>query len=273
MAVFLVMRLEENGSLRSFLNAQQGVSLTRARELTIDIILGLEFLHHQNIVHGDLKPDNILLDSNLRAHVADFGLCRVGGPGVRFFGRWGSPGYESPEQLMGNVEWDFRTDYFVLGVMFCQMLEVSHPFGENIPMIERNVMRLAYKLPIMPQTANLFVRALLCKMDRRLSVESIQRHPFINHHIDATIASYEPYIKIVNDIPELEFFDGVNFFPPIPYIDAPVIEEQVRNCFFFFPFPKYINLGSNANRSIILGARRHRVPMVSSEFCMQFFVR
>lgn len=108
----------------------------------MDMIIGLQFLHAQNIVHGDLKPDNVFLDSCMRANIGDFGMCLEVDPNVPFLDVYGTKGYRSPEQLYRTVPWDHRTDYFVLGIMFCEMVSVNHPFGGRTEEIEASVKAL-----------------------------------------------------------------------------------------------------------------------------------
>lgn len=211
--------------------------LNWSRNLTIDIVLGLEYLHVQNIIHGDLKPDNILLDTNLRAHIADFGISRIVSPGVQFYGRWGTAGYQSPEQLIGNIALDHRIDYFVVGIMLCQMLTMKHPFGTDCTMIEKNVLEMKYKMPeLLPDSGKSFVRKLLCPMEYRLNVATIQKHPFIFRHVDVTLASYVPYEKVYEYIPEIEFYDNINFFKSISGLEEPIVSSH--NFLTYRPFVK-----------------------------------
>lgn len=74
--VFIILRYEANWCLENLLRRHKLLTLDFARSLTVQIILGLQYLHGLNIAHGDLKPENILLDKNFCAHVADFGLSR-----------------------------------------------------------------------------------------------------------------------------------------------------------------------------------------------------
>jgi len=106
------------------------LSPERAIHIFLQILEGIGFAHKYRIVHGDIKPSNILLDRQGRVKVADFGLAfAVGGerdadlPG-------GTPQYMSPEQIL-NLRVDTRSDIYALGVTLFQMLTGRLPYGEK----------------------------------------------------------------------------------------------------------------------------------------------
>lgn len=74
--VFIILRFEQNSSLDQLLLQFKKFAMNYTRTVTTDMLLGLKYLHQQNIVHGDLKPANVLIDLNYRAHLSDFGLAR-----------------------------------------------------------------------------------------------------------------------------------------------------------------------------------------------------
>lgn len=153
MSIFIVLRLERNGSLTDFLNRHRSpLPLDVARNITVDIILGLTFLHNRNIIHGDLKPDNILLDENFRGIIGDFGLSLMNKSGehCEYFGEWGTPTFQAPEQLIEKCVWDHRVDYFVVGLILAIMISLTHPFGSTTEEIESNTKAISYKLPDVP---------------------------------------------------------------------------------------------------------------------------
>ena len=95
--------------------------------------------HAQGIIHRDLKPSNVILGSELRVKVLDFGIARMvpagadmslSVPGTIGGGLVGTPGYAAPEQYLSrNV--DGRADLYALGVMIFEMIACRRPFPSN----------------------------------------------------------------------------------------------------------------------------------------------
>lgn len=71
---FLVMNYEENGNLEDFISNHPALCDSEIIKIFIDILQGLIYLKENKIIHGDLKPQNILISSNNSPKLADFGL-------------------------------------------------------------------------------------------------------------------------------------------------------------------------------------------------------
>ena len=71
---FLVMDLEENGNLEAFISDNPNISDSQIITVFIEVLRGLIYLKENKIIHGDLKPQNILLSSSNSPKLADFGL-------------------------------------------------------------------------------------------------------------------------------------------------------------------------------------------------------
>jgi len=127
--IYLVMEFVDGESLDGLITKSV---LTESRSLKIvaDIADALHFAHEKGIVHRDVKPANVLMTSDGRVKVADFGLAylidREGGTTRTGF-LVGSPNYMSPEQAMGQKV-DRRSDIYSLGVVLFRMLTGRVPF-------------------------------------------------------------------------------------------------------------------------------------------------
>jgi serine/threonine protein kinase len=108
---------------------QDRLPLHEAMALVATLAEALHHAHKQGLVHRDIKPGNILLDSNGKPHLADFGLALKEenlGKGPAYAG---TPSYMSPEQARGEGNRvDGRSDIFSLGVVFYELLTGRKPF-------------------------------------------------------------------------------------------------------------------------------------------------
>src|SRR5213076_1251578 len=101
---------------------------------------GLQHAHDAGIVHRDLKPTNVLIHTDGRAMLADFGLARGAGQPTHLTTiglAIGTPGYMAPEQVMGH-DVDRRCDIYAMGVLTFEMLT------GRLPYVGANRMEVAY---------------------------------------------------------------------------------------------------------------------------------
>jgi serine/threonine-protein kinase len=126
---YLVMRYISGGTLQDLLQKGPMAPADVLRYLT-DVGQGLDYAHSLGVVHRDIKPKNILLDTRGNSFISDFGLAKIvrGGSlthsGV---GMIGTPHYMSPEQGRGRSV-DGRSDLYALGVILYEMLTGHVPF-------------------------------------------------------------------------------------------------------------------------------------------------
>ncbi|CAN6456776.1 unnamed protein product [Victoria cruziana] len=133
----LVYEFLPNGSLGEMLHGKKGSHLewsTRCK-IAMEAAKGLCYLHHDCsplIVHRDVKSNNILLDSNLEAHVADFGLAKFlqeSGTSECMSAIAGSYGYIAPEYAY-TLKVDEKSDVYSFGVVLLELLTGKKPVGE-----------------------------------------------------------------------------------------------------------------------------------------------
>lgn len=132
---FLTMPIVRGGSLKDLLDRGRLDVPTTWRYLQ-QITDALQHAHDAGIVHRDLKPANVMLHSDGRALLADFGLARTGGGNLALTTvgfTVGTPGYMAPEQAMGR-ELDRRADIYSLAVMVFEMLTGETPYHGTTPM-------------------------------------------------------------------------------------------------------------------------------------------
>jgi serine/threonine protein kinase/AAA+ ATPase superfamily predicted ATPase len=126
---FIVMEYVDGQSLRDLLNKRQILSVDEAVGYMIQICEGLARAHFAGIIHRDIKPENILIGTDERIKVLDFGLAKLKGISniTKESTRLGTVCYMSPEQANG-MELDSRSDIFSLGILFYELLSGKYPF-------------------------------------------------------------------------------------------------------------------------------------------------
>lgn len=132
---YIVMRLLDAGTL-SELIAQGPVPLEETARIIGQIAEGLDYAHSKGVLHRDVKPSNIMLDSSGNVYITDFGITKLVEGTAQFTatgGLVGTPAYVSPEQGMGQPV-DHRSDIYSLGVVLYEMVTGRTPFQAETPM-------------------------------------------------------------------------------------------------------------------------------------------
>jgi len=126
---YIVFEWVPGSDLRKVLDDQQKLLVNQVVEYGIQICSAVGTAHRAGLVHGDLKPGNILVTPNNQAKVTDFGLARALGASAMDDGEvvWGTPAYFAPEQAAGERVLP-ATDVYAIGIILYEMLTGSVPF-------------------------------------------------------------------------------------------------------------------------------------------------
>ena len=128
---YFVMRYMPNGSLNRVIAGKGKLTLQETAQIVDRIAPALDAAHQLNIIHRDIKPDNILFDFDMHPYISDFGVAKPDkDENPESEGVVGTPGYMSPEQI-NKEDVDERTDVYGLGVVVCQMLSGKPPLGSE----------------------------------------------------------------------------------------------------------------------------------------------
>ncbi len=126
--LFLAMRLVDGDDLATILRREISLGLDRTLALLAPIASALDAAHDHALVHRDVKPGNVLVDSKGHVYLTDFGVTKhIGGDSTDTVGIVGSLDYLAPEQIDGAGV-DARTDVYALGCVLYECLAGRPPF-------------------------------------------------------------------------------------------------------------------------------------------------
>lgn len=187
--LWIAMGFCEGGDLYNALKARKGSFLDERQivEWFVQISMALQYLHERNILHRDLKTQNIFLTKSKIIKLGDLGIARVlDSSNDMATTLIGTPYYMSPE-LFSNKPYNHKSDVWALGCCVYEMTTLKHAFNaKDMNSLVYKILR--GKMPPMPQQyssdLNNLIRAMLDQNPaRRPSVNKILRDPFIKKNI------------------------------------------------------------------------------------------
>ncbi|HJB30273.1 MAG TPA: Stk1 family PASTA domain-containing Ser/Thr kinase [Candidatus Blautia faecavium] len=124
---YIVMELIEGITLKEYIAKKGKLSIKEATSIAIQVSMGLEAAHSHGIVHRDVKPQNIIISTDGKVKVTDFGIARAASSNTISSNVMGSVHYSSPEQVRGGYS-DEKSDIYSLGITMYEMVTGRVPF-------------------------------------------------------------------------------------------------------------------------------------------------
>ena len=124
---YIVMELIEGITLKEYIAKKGKLSNKEATSIAIQVSMGLEAAHNHGIVHRDVKPQNIIISTDGKVKVTDFGIARAASSNTISSNVMGSVHYSSPEQVRGGYS-DEKSDIYSLGITLYEMVTGRVPF-------------------------------------------------------------------------------------------------------------------------------------------------
>ncbi len=147
---YLVMEFLEGQPLDKILD-RGSIPFPKACALAAEVASALAAAHRKGVIHGDVKPANILVTDDGRLKLMDFGMARLASHDSGSTPLLGTPAYWCPEQIVGKPQ-DARSDLFSLGVVLYEMVTGQRPFDADS--LQGICSRVLSSTPLPPSQAN-----------------------------------------------------------------------------------------------------------------------
>ena len=211
--LYLVIDILNGGDLRFHCSRYRKFSEEQTRFFVACIVHALSYVHDNNVIHRDVKPENLILDDKGYVHLTDFGIAKEN-KGDNSSETSGTPGYMSPEVILG-IGHSFSVDYYAIGVIGFEFMTGKRPY---IGKTRREIKEQMFKKQ---------ARINKDKMEKDWSLDSID---FINRLIER-----KPELRLgsKNGIQELKDHFWLRYYPwnelEKKSLPGPFIPEKRKN--------------------------------------------
>ena len=197
---YIVMEYVEGKTLKELIRQNAPIPLTEVIEMGIQICDALECAHKNKIVHRDIKSQNIMITTDGRIKVTDFGIARAtGGATITNTGNvFGSVQYFSPEQARSDLV-DERSDLYSVGVVLYEAFTGQLPFNGQTPVaialkqIQEKPELISNIIPGFPEQLEWIVQKCLVKSpDDRYQNAKTLKNDLINALTSAEVINFKP---------------------------------------------------------------------------------
>ncbi|XP_020363456.1 MAP/microtubule affinity-regulating kinase 4-like isoform X1 [Oncorhynchus kisutch] len=213
--LYLIMEYASGGEVFDYLVSHGRMKEKEARAKFRQIVSAVHYCHLKNIVHRDLKAENLLLDADSNIKIADFGFSNEFTMGNKLDTFCGSPPYAAPELFQGKKYDGPEVDIWSLGVILYTLVSGSLPFdGQNLKELRERVLRGKYRVPFYMSTdcEGILRRFLVLNPTKRCTLEQIMNDKWINSGYDGEElkAHIEP-LEDHNDGSRIEVMVGMGY--------------------------------------------------------------
>ncbi|XP_023817975.1 MAP/microtubule affinity-regulating kinase 4-like isoform X1 [Oryzias latipes] len=215
--LYLVMEYASGGEVFDYLVSHGRMKEVEARAKFRQIVSAVHYCHMKNIVHRDLKAENLLLDADANIKIADFGFSNEFTLGNKLDTFCGSPPYAAPELFQGKKYDGPEVDVWSLGVILYTLVSGSLPFdGQNLKELRERVLRGKYRVPFYMSTdcEGILRRFLVLNPAKRCTLDQVMKDKWINTGYEGD--DLKPHIEPVEDYSDparIEVMVGMGFTP------------------------------------------------------------
>nr|XP_029712184.1 calcium/calmodulin-dependent protein kinase kinase 1 [Aedes albopictus] len=246
-SLYLVFELVQHGEILS-IPTDCPLSEERAWNVFRDVILGVEYLHYQRIIHGDLKPANLLMSDSGSVKVADLGVCNefLGEDAAMNNGSTaGTPAFRAPETLLpGQHVYNGKAaDIWALGATLYSLVHGNVPFiATSVPGVYEKIkgdpLQFPPTSPISPELRDLIETMLDKDPQLRITLPQIKEHCWVTKFGRYPLPSEEENCRLV----QINDEDMTTVVKSIPKLDTLIlIKTMLKKHSFLNPFMRGIS--------------------------------
>ncbi|CAG9320286.1 unnamed protein product [Blepharisma stoltei] len=222
--IMMVLEYSDGGDLLQLIKAKGKLNENEAKFLFWQVVLAVKACHDKNVIHRDIKLDNILLSNNFSvAKLCDFGVSRVAKRDQIIDEQCGTPAYLAPEIIVDRGYQPFYVDLWSMGVLLYAMICGTVPFkAKTLVDLHKLILKCKYSMPdgLSAGVQDLIKRLLNPIPHLRISLDDIMSHPWFD---DCGIKNDEASTKANTEMADSE--------------DV-AIDKKILNKLFLYGFPQ-----------------------------------
>lgn len=221
--LYIVMEYLSNGSLQHMVSSAGPIKEMVAKKYIYQLLLTIDFLHQKQIMHRDIKAENILLDANNDIRLIDFGLSEDFNKLEKICG---SPAYMAPE-MIHDGHYDERADLWSIGILMYYLIVGRFPvYEDTYQKLFYKILHTDFLFPdnISKEAKDLLSRLLEKNPDNRISVHDALNHLWITR--SAAIVFYKSVGNVrLSERRSMDINSG-----PVDEVSARIMNNQSKLC-------------------------------------------
>ena len=261
--LYLVMDLLTGGDLRYHISIHKRFSEEQTRFFICGITLSLEYIHLNNIIHRDVKPENLVLDENGYIRLTDFGIAKINTKD-NSSETSGTPGYMCPE-VIKSLNHSYPADFFALGVIGYEFMKGERPYnGKSRKEIKEQMMARQAEIKMeeindenwSKESVDFINKLLMRKPEERLGfkngIQELKDHPWLRYYPWDLIKNKSlpaPFVPQNKDNFDIKYCQGVEYIGDETKLRYEEILSDDNYEFYFKNF--YYNIDEDKNRNKI----------------------
>lgn len=209
--ISIIMEHVPKGTLENYIVKYGSLGNDVAQKFFVQLLCCVDYIHCQHVIHRDIKPDNVLLDTNYNIKLIDFGLSNKYSSQSPLKTRVGTPCYASPE-IFRNTKYTKAADIWSLGVTLYRMVTGCLPFYSTD--FQELCNMVCYQQVYIPgyvdsSCADLIQRMLNKDGSKRIDIDSIKRHPWVRQcKLSRILDNDNMNVLITNPLYQISTFES-----------------------------------------------------------------